>query len=131
MTRPTIGQVAKRAGVGVETVRFYERRGLIEQPIKRNAGYRVYPEDVVHRIRFIRHAKDLGFTLNEIGELLSLRPDPHGSCDAVKERAEAKVADIEEKIGSLTRMQHSLGRLIDACESRSETAECPILEALE
>ena len=85
----------------------------------------------MHRIRFIRHAKDLGFTLNEIGELLSLRPDPHGSCDAVKERAEAKVADIEGKIGSLTRMQHSLGRLIDACENRSETAECPILEALE
>ncbi len=131
MTRPTIGQVAKRAGVGVETVRFYERRGLIEQPRKRSSGYRVYPEDVVRRIRFIRHAKDLGFTLNEIGELLSLRPDPHGSCDAVKESAEAKVADIEEKIGSLTRIQDSLGRLIDACESRSETAECPILEALD
>jgi len=131
MTQPTIGQVAKRAGVGVETVRFYERRGLIKQPRKRSSGYRVYPEDVVHRIRFIRHAKDLGFTLNEIGELLSLRPDPHGSCDAVKQSAEAKVADIEEKIGSLTRMQHSLGRLIDACENRSDTAECPILEALE
>ncbi len=131
MTRPTIGQVAKRAGVGVETVRFYERRGLIEQPSKRSSGYRVYPEDVVHRIRFIRHAKDLGFTLNEIGELLSLRPDPQGNCDAVKERAEAKVAYIEGKIGSLTRMQHSLGRLIGACETRSETAECPILEALD
>ena len=131
MTRPTIGQVAKRAGVGVETVRFYERRGLIEQPRKRSSGYRVYPEDTVHRIRFIRHAKDLGFTLNEIGELLSLRPDPHGNCDAAKERAEEKVADIEGKIGSLTRMQHSLERLIDACESRSETAECPILEALD
>ena len=112
-------------------MRFYERRGLIEQPSKKSPGYRVYPEDVVHRIRFIRHAKDLGFTLNEIGELLSLRPNPHGNCDAVKERAEAKVADIEEKIGSLTRIQHSLGRLIDACENRSETAECPILEALE
>jgi MerR family mercuric resistance operon transcriptional regulator len=131
MTRPTIGQVAKRAGVGVETVRFYERRGLIEQPRKRSSGYRVYPEDAVQRIRFIRHAKDLGFTLNEIGELLSLRPDPQGNCAAVKERAKEKVADIAGKIGSLTRMQRSLGRLIDACESRSETAECPILEALD
>ena len=131
MNALTIGKTARRAGVGIETIRFYERRGLIEQPRKKSPGYRVYPEDVVHRIRFIRHAKDLGFTLNEIGELLSLRPDPHGSCDAVKERAEARVADIEAKIGSLTRMQHSLGRLIDACENRSETAECPILEALE
>ena len=131
MTRPTIGQVAKRAGVGVETVRFYERRGLIEQPRKRSSGYRVYPEDVVHRIRFIRHAKDLGFTLNEIGELLSLRPDPRTNCAAVKERAQGKMADIDEKIASLTRMQRSLAKLVDACDRRSQTAECPILEALE
>jgi MerR family mercuric resistance operon transcriptional regulator len=131
MIQATIGQVAKRAGVGVETVRFYERRGLIEQPPRHRSGYRVYPEEAVDRIRFIRHAKDIGFTLAEIGELLSLRPDPAGNCDVVKERAEAKVTDIDEKIRGLTRMRESLGKLIGACDTRSETADCPILEALE
>ncbi len=131
MNGPTIGQLAKQAGVGVETVRFYERKGLIEQPRKRTSGYRVYPDDVVQRIRFIRHAKDLGFTLAEIGELLSLRPDPRTNCAAVKSRAQAKMADIDEKMASLTRMQRSLAKLVDACDRRSQTAECPILEALE
>ena len=131
MNGPTIGQIAKRAGVGVETVRFYERKGLIEQPRNRTAGYRVYPEDVVPRIQFIRHAKDLGFTLKEIGELLSLRPDPRTNCAAVKERAQGKMADIDEKIASLSRMQRSLAKLVDACDRRAQTAECPILEALE
>ncbi len=131
MNGPTIGQLAKRAGVGVETVRFYERKGLIEQPRKRTSGYRVYPDDVVQRIQFIRHAKDLGFTLAEIGELLSLRPDPRTNCAAVKERAQGKMADIDGKIASLTKMHRSLTKLVDACDRRSQTAECPILEALE
>jgi Hg(II)-responsive transcriptional regulator len=131
MNGPTIGQLAKRAGVGVETVRFYERKGLIQQPRKRTSGYRVYPDDVVQRIQFIRHAKDLGFTLAEIGELLSLRPDPRTNCAAVKDRAQAKMAAIDEKLASLTRMQRSLAKLVDACDRRSQTAECPILEALE
>ncbi len=131
MNGPTIGQLAKRAGVGVETVRFYERKGLIEQPRKRTSGYRVYPDDVVQRIQFIRHAKDLGFTLAEIGELLSLRPDQRTNCAAVKDRAQAKMAGIDEKIASLTRMQRSLAKLVDAWDRRSQTAECPILEALE
>ncbi len=131
MNGPTIGQLAKRAGVGVETVRFYERKGLIQQPRKRTSGYRVYPDDVVQRIQFIRHGKDLGFTLAEIGELLSLRPDPRTNCAAVKDRAQAKMAAIDEKLASLTRMQRSLAKLVDACDRRSQTAECPILEALE
>ena len=131
MNGPTIGQLAKRAGVGVETVRFYERKGLIQQPRKRTSGYRVYPDDIVQRIQFIRHAKDLGFTLAEIGELLSLRPDPRTNCAAVKDRAQAKMAAIDEKLASLKRMQRSLAKLVDACDRRSQTAECPILEALE
>ncbi len=131
MTRPTIGEVAKRAGVGVETVRFYERRGLIEQPHKRGSGYRIYPDDAVPRIQFIRHAKELGFTLNEIGDLLSLQSDPKANCMAVRERAETKIADIKEKISALTRIQKSLSKLIRACDTRTESAECPILEALE
>ena len=130
MNQSTIGQVARRAGVGVETVRYYERRGLIEQP-QRTSAFRVYPDDAVDRIRFIRHAKDLGFTLSEIGELLSLRVRPRANCAAVKQRAQGKVADIEEKISGLTRMRRSLNKLIDACDDRGKTAECPILEALE
>ena len=90
----TIGQVAREAGVGVETVRFYEREGLIEEPSRRASGYRQFDEAVVDRLRFIREAKELGFTLNEIKELLSLKLDPASSCGDVKHRAEVKIAEI-------------------------------------
>src|SRR5919106_6046 len=101
----TIGQVAKHAGVGVETVRFYERRGLLDAPPRRASGYRQYSPDVVRRIQFIKRAKDLGFSLREICELLSLRVDPDTTCDEVKQRAEAKIADIKTKLRDLRRMQ--------------------------
>src|SRR2546425_6976159 len=101
----TIGQVARRAGVGVETVRFYEREGLLEEPPRRESGYRQYGEDIVARLQFIRRAKELGFTLNEIKELLSLRLDPSTTCAEVKDRAQAKIADIEQKIRTLQRMK--------------------------
>src|SRR6266852_273541 len=87
----TIGQVARQAGVGVETVRFYERQGLLEEPSRRESGYRQYPEDVVARLRFIRRAKELGFSLKEIAELIALRLDPATMCSDIKERAEAKI----------------------------------------
>src|ERR671918_2137551 len=93
----TIGQVAKHAGVGVETVRFYERQGLLDAPPRRASGYRQYSQDVIRRIQFIKRAKDLGFALREIRELLSLRVDPNTPCDEVKHRAEAKIADIDTK----------------------------------
>jgi MerR family mercuric resistance operon transcriptional regulator len=131
MAATTIGQVARQAGVGVETVRFYERKGLIAQPKSPRAGYRHYPDDVVARIRFIRHAKDLGFTLSEIGDLLSLRARPRSSCAAVKIRAEEKIADIDERIRRLRRIRTTLKKLADACQNRETSAECPILEALE
>ena len=83
------GQVAEAANVGVETIRFYERQKLIAEPPRSPSGYRAYPEDVIDRIRFIRQAKDLGFTLNEIRELLSLRVRSTGRCEAVKRRSEA------------------------------------------
>ena len=86
----TIGQLARNGGVGVETVRFYERKGLLAEPDRRPSGYRQYDEDVVDRLRFIRRAKELGFTLNEIKELLSLRIDPTTTCADVKSRAEEK-----------------------------------------
>ena len=128
----TIGQVAKRAGVGVETLRFYEREGLIAEPKRRpSSGYRQYPPEAVRRVRFIRHAKDLGFTLKEIQELLDLRVDPDSTCSDVRRRARDKVADIEERIASLGQMRAALDRLARKCRGRGPTTECPILEELD
>lgn len=127
----TIGQVARRSGLGIETVRFYERNGLIEEPPRRASGYRQYGEDVVTRLRFIRRAKELGFSLREIKELLSLRLQPETTCAHVKNRAEVKIADIEEKIQSLLRMKAALVKLTAACSGEGPVSECPILEALD
>ena len=127
----TIGKLARAAGVGVETVRFYEREGLLAQPPRRRSGYRQYPPDTVRRVRFIRRAKDLGFTLREVGELLSLRVESSTTCAAVRGIANAKVADIEAKIAELTRMKAALERLARACRGKGPTGECPILDALE
>lgn len=127
----TIGQVARRAEVGIETVRFYERQGLLEEPARRDSGYRQYEEGVVARLRFIRRAKELGFSLKEIKELLALRVDPTTTCAEVRSKAEAKLADIEEKINTLRRMKKALKRLTQTCSGRGPTSECPILEALE
>jgi len=126
-----IGKVASLAGVGVETIRFYERIGLIGEPPRRPSGYRQYPGEVVSRIRFIRRAKGLGFTLKEIGELLSLRVESGSTCEEVRARVEAKIADIEEKIRTLERMREALVKLIAACSAKAQATECPILEALE
>ena len=131
MASLTIGQLAKGAGVGVETVRFYERQGLLAEPDRRPSGYRQYDEGVIDRLRFIRRAKELGFTLNEIKELLSLRLDPETTCAGVKQRAETKIADIEEKMRSLRRMKKALVKLTESCGGRGPVDECPILEALD
>ena len=127
----TIGQVARQAGIGVETVRFYEREGLLQEPSRRASGYRQYPEDVVARLRFIRRAKELGFSLKEIKELLALRVDPTTTCWEVKEQAEAKITDIDGKIASLLRMKRALVKLTATCRGQGPTSECPILDALD
>ncbi len=127
----TIGRVAKRAGVGVETIRFYERKGLLEDPPRRESGYRQYPEEAVARIRFIRRAKDLGFSLREVDELLTVRVVRRTSASEVRRRAEAKIEDIEIKLAELGRMKAALVELTACCEGRGATGECPILEALE
>ena len=127
----TIGQLAKRADVGVETVRFYEREGLLEEPDRRASGYRQYDEGVVRRLEFIRRAKELGFTLKEIKELLSLKLDPSTTCAEVKERAETKIEDIESKIRTLQRMKRALVKVTKSCSGNGPTSECPILEAIE
>ena len=127
----TIGQLAQQAGVGIETVRFYERQGLLEEPDRRASGYRQYPPDVVARLRFIRRAKELGFTLKEIKELIALRLDPGATGADVRRQAEAKLADIAAKIRDLERMQAALRRLTTACHGHGSLAGCPILDALD
>ncbi len=127
----TIGEVAKRADVNVQTVRYYERRGLLPEPPRTAAGYRQYDESSVSRIRFIKRAQVLGFSLAEIAELLDLRVHPRSNCDDVRAKAERKRAEIDRKIGDLRRMRLSLEELIRACEARKPTRECPILENLE
>ena len=131
MAGNTIGLVAQQAGVGVETVRFYQRRGLIQEPPTPAKGFRVYPEETIERIRFIRRAKDLGFTLGEIAGLLELKVDPEQNCASVKSFALDKIALIEEKIGSLDDMRQQLVRLTEACDNGKRTSECAILEALQ
>jgi MerR family copper efflux transcriptional regulator len=127
----TIGAVAKRAGVGVETVRFYERRGLVRRPARPRAGYRAYPEDAVARIRFIRNAQALGFSLQEINALLDLRVTAGTSCAAVRSRASAKLADVKRRQADLDRIRVALEKLVAACPGRGGLITCTILEALD
>ncbi|MBI1310058.1 MerR family DNA-binding protein [bacterium] len=127
----SIGQLAKRAGVDVETVRYSAREGLLVEPQRRQSGYRQYRNDTVGRLLFIRRAKELGFTLKEISELLSLRIDEDKTCADVRQQAEAKLVDIEERIRSLQRMKRALVKLTRQCQGSSPTSECPILESLD
>ena len=127
----TIGKLAKRADVNIETIRYYERRGLIPKPDRRESGYREYSDEATKRILFIKRAKDLGFSLKEINELLSLRLDPGILCSEVKNRTELKIEDIEGKIKTLQRMKKALVRLTKSCSGFGPVKECPILEALE
>jgi MerR family copper efflux transcriptional regulator len=126
----TISQAARRAGCGVETIRFYERQGLIERPPKPAAGFRRYPSAIVDRVRFIRQAQGLGFSLREIDELLSLRTDPAADCADVRARASAKFDEVTRKIAQLERVREALGELIEACPGHGAARTCSILEAL-
>jgi len=127
----TIGQIAKEAGVGVETVRFYERKGLVTRPERPWRSFRRYPPETVTRIRFLRQAKGLGFTLKEAAELLALRVEAGSPCEEVRKRAQAKLAVVKVRISELQAMRAALERLVGACEERRPTACCPILETLE
>jgi MerR family transcriptional regulator, copper efflux regulator len=128
----TIGEVAKRSGVGVETVRFYERKGLLAEPPRLASGYRQYPPDAVRRIQFIHRAQGLGFSLREVSDLLGLRIEKRTqSCGEVRRRAEAKLAEIESRIAALFQMKSALQPLVEACRASAETSECPILEFID
>ncbi len=127
----SVGQLARTARVNVETVRYYERRGLLARPPRRASGYRVFPSSAVLVLRFVRTAQGLGFSLKEIKGLLSLRVQPGRRCEDVRQRAEHKVAEIDRKIRTLQAMNEALRRLMRACAGRGSVSECPILEALE
>src|SRR5581483_2590059 len=125
----TIGKVATAAQVGIDTVRFYERAGLLKKPHRTAAGYRLYAADAVRRLRFIRRAKGLGFTLDEIRELLSLN-DGGGRRSAVRAIAERRSDEIEQKLRELTRMKRTLRSLMRQCHGDGSLKGCPIIEAV-
>ena len=132
MATMTIGRLAREAGVGVETVRFYERKGLIEQPPRPlSGGYRAYPREALRRIGFIRDAQELGFSLREIDELLSLRADPAADSGDVRERARAKLTEVNRKIVELERIRSALEALIAACPGGGALRACSIMDAFE
>lgn len=130
MNKLTIGKLAKKAGVTIDTVRFYERRGLIEEPARTLSNYRVYPEEEIAHLRFIKKAKELGFSLNEIMQLHKLQNDPKASKSDIKEWTETKIYEIRSKIKDLSRIVSALEQLTVSCDGQGPVSECPIIGAL-
>ncbi len=126
----TSGQLAKKSGVGVETLRFYEREGLLEKPARSGSNYRQYPAEAVGRVQFIRRAQLLGFQLKDIKELLALRADPDAASREVRDKAVAKLTDIDQRIKDLEAMKAELTRLVAACDGCGPAARCPIIAAI-
>lgn len=125
------GEVARRAGVNLQTIHFYERQGLLPPPPRTASNYRMYSQDAVRRVQFIKRAQELGFSLRDIDLLLSLRARPRTRCADVRQQAAVKLRDIDEKIKSLQRMRKALTKLIAECSGQGPVTECPILEALD
>lgn len=130
MVAMTIGRLAEQAGVAIDTIRYYERKGLLPEPLRRASGYREYAAADVERLRFIRRAKDLGFSLAEIGELLSLTAQRGSDMRGVKRKAEERLAQVEHKIRELQRVRRGLKSLIAVCPGHGELDACPIVAAL-
>jgi MerR family mercuric resistance operon transcriptional regulator len=129
MRRPiTIGQLAKEAGVGIETIRYYQRRGLLETPRKPPTGRRLYPEAMQSRIAFIRRAQYLGFSLEEIKALL--RISDGSDCSAGRAHAQSKYDELGERIRELTRMRRKLHAIVKRCESNKRGAPCAFMQVL-
>ena len=128
MERLTIGQLARRVNVNLETIRYYERRGLIPEPPRNSSGHREYSQDAVDIMEFIKHSQALGFTLKEVSELLLLRMEPGKTCDDVKERVVGKILDVEERIANLERIREALLRLSHKFTGSGPAGPCPILD---
>jgi Hg(II)-responsive transcriptional regulator len=124
------GQVADQAGVNIQTLRYYERRGLLREPPRQDSGYRSYGVDAVGVVRFIKRAQELGFTLSEVEMLLDLADGGPRGCEAVKDLANHKIQDLESKMASLRAMHQSLQRLVATCERPKRQRECPLIDAL-
>jgi Hg(II)-responsive transcriptional regulator len=125
-----IGEAAEQAGVNVQTLRYYERRGLLPKPPRRVSGYRDFPDDAVRVVRFIKRAQDLGFSLDEVEELLRLRRQSGRNRARIRAVAGRKIRQIEQKVVELERMKSALATLVEACHDGAEL-ECPIIEALD
>ncbi len=125
-----IGQLAQHAGVAIDTVRYYERQGLLPQPQRRASGYRQYGDHDVSRLKFIRRAKELGFTLQEIHDLLALSDDRHADRAEVRTLAQHRLLDIERKLRELAAMRDTLSRLVDHCSGHGPLQGCPIIDTL-
>jgi MerR family mercuric resistance operon transcriptional regulator len=125
----TIGRLAKKANINVETIRFYQKRGLIQEPVKPSQGYRVYSTEILSQLLFIQRAKLIGFTLSEIQNLLAL--GEHKNCEETKHMAEQKLALVADKINDLSQLKTTLEALIDDCEHNKEINECPIIQSFE
>lgn len=125
------GEVAAAAGVTVETLRYYERRGILKAPPRRASGYREYSSEAVQVVRFVKRAQELGFSLEVIQELLALRQNGDRTCAEVRDLARAKIEEIDDKLRALRAMKSALGKLVASCEDEASTRQCPILEALE
>ncbi len=126
----TIGQLAKAVHLNTQTIRYYERIGLIDKPGTNEAGYRIYPEKAADVLRFIKHAKDIGFSLKQISEIFSLDNNKYNTCSNVKKLAEEKVYEIDKKLNSLNLMRKELLSLISLCEEKTGNQRCPILDIL-
>ena len=127
----TIGKLAKALGVNIQTVRYYERRRLLSPMARRPSGYRLYGEDALRRLRFIKNAQTLGFTLHEIAELLNLRVSSLARCGDVQRKAQTKLVQVEAKFRDLRALAHALRGLIQTCRAGQPTDRCPILKSLE
>lgn len=127
----TRGKLATGGGVNIATIRYYEKRGLLPDAPRTRAGYRLYAGDTLRRLRFIRQAQLLGFSLDEIRELLSLRMQPGTTCADIRQRARRKIETVDAKIRDLQRIKRALTKLTAACHGAGPTSECPILESLE
>jgi len=126
-----IGTVAKRAGVNIQTIRYYERRNILKPVEIKDSGYRLYAEDAIKTIAFVKHAQELGFKLDEIKQLLNLRAPSVGRCDSVRNKSNLRLSDIQEKIRMLKAMERTLKKLIKDCENNKTSKGCPIIDSLE